>query len=48
MELSLRNAMIGLGLLLVSALLITFSITYTNDMNKQVDNQTTKMFDKII
>lgn len=47
MEISLRNAVIGIFILVAAAIIVVSTIAYTNSTNTQVVTQTEKMFDKV-
>lgn len=47
MEISLRNAVIGIFILVASALIVIATIEYTKTSNAQITTQTDKMFEKV-
>ncbi|MEG0978047.1 MAG: hypothetical protein RSC93_07275 [Erysipelotrichaceae bacterium] len=47
MEISLRNAVIGIFILVASALIVIATIGYTKTSNAQITTQTDKMFEKV-
>ncbi|MEG0408152.1 MAG: hypothetical protein RR623_04695 [Bacilli bacterium] len=47
MEISLRNAVIGIFILIASALIVIATISYTNTSNASITTQTEDMFNKV-